>query len=120
MEGHRRVTVALELIAEYEASGGTAGRNIEAVPIFPESPGTTDIERDIGLEVSNSGSRLKPLELANLIHRLNTKHGLPLEAVAQRLGKSVVVVSRTLSMRGLSEPIKDHVREGNISSSRRI
>lgn len=117
VEGHRRRTVALELIAEYEASGGTQGRNIESVPIFPEAPGTTVEERDAGLFVSNTGSRLKPLEFANLIYRMHKQRGLPLEAVAQRLAISMHVLKNHLDMRGMSEPVKQHVRDGNISAT---
>lgn len=117
VEGHRRRTVALELIAEYEASGGAEGRNIEAVPIFPEAPGTTVEDRDAGLLVSNTGSRLKPLELANLIYRMNTVRGMPLEMVAKRLQITMPVLKNHLDMRAMSEPIKEHVREGNISAT---
>lgn len=117
VEGHRRRTVALELIEEFKASGGTEGRNIEAVPIFPEPPGTTVEDRDAGLEVSNSGTRLKPLERANLIYRMHTVRGLPLEGVAQRLGISMAVLKNHLEMRGMSEPIKEHVRKGDISAT---
>lgn len=117
VEGHRRRTVALELIAEYEASGGAQGRMIESVPIFPEAPGTTVEERDAGLHVSNSGAKLKPLELANLIYRMHKQRGLPLEAVAQRLAISMPVLKNHLDMRGMSEPVKQHVRDGNISAT---
>jgi hypothetical protein len=117
VEGHRRRTVALELIAEYQASGGSEGRNIEALPIFPEPPGTTVEERDAGLFISNTGTRLKPLEFANLIYRMHTVRGMPLEAVASQLGISMPVLKNHLAMRGMSEPIKEHVRQGDISAT---
>lgn len=117
VEGHRRRTVALELIAEYEASGGTRGRNIEAVPIFPEAPGTTAIDRDAGLEISNSGTRLKPLERGNLIYRMHTVHGLPLEAVAKRLAISMAVLRNCLEMRAMPEDVKEQVQAGDVSPS---
>jgi ParB-like chromosome segregation protein Spo0J len=120
VEGHRRRAVALELIAEYEASGGAEGRNIESVPIFPEAPGTTAEERDAGLRISNSGSPLKPLELANLIHRMHTVRGLPLEEVAKRLTISMPVLKNHLAMRAMPEEVKEHVREGDISATEAV
>jgi ParB-like chromosome segregation protein Spo0J len=117
VEGHRRRTVALELIAEYQASGGTEGRNIDAVPIFPEAPGTTVEERDAGLALSNGGVRLKPLELANLIFRMNRIRGLPHERIAQMLGISMPVLKNHLAMRAMPEEVKEHVREGDISAT---
>jgi ParB-like chromosome segregation protein Spo0J len=117
VEGHRRHKVALELIAEFEASGGTEGRNIDFVPITAEKLGTSDIDRDFGLETSNSGSRLKPLELANLIFRLHTQRGLPLEAIAEGLGKSLPVIKNTLALRAMPEEVKEHVKAGDISAT---
>lgn len=117
VEGHRRRTAALELIAEYVESGGTAGRLIESVPIYPEPPGTDPVDRDFGLETSNSGTRLRPLELANLIHRLHTVRGLPLESIATRMGKSLASIKTTLAMRQMSEPVKQHVKNGEISAT---
>jgi hypothetical protein len=76
VEGHRRHKAAMELIAEFESSGGAQGRNIDTVPVKAEPLGTNDIDRDFGLETSNSGARLKPLELANLIYRLKEQRGL--------------------------------------------
>jgi ParB-like chromosome segregation protein Spo0J len=117
VEGHRRHKVALELIEEYTASNGLEGRFIDYVPIKAEAPGTNEIDRDFGLETSNSGSRLKPLELANLIYRLHTQRGLPLEAIAQGLGKSLPVIKNTLALRAMPEEVKEHVRAGDISAT---
>lgn len=117
IEGHRRHKVVMELRDEYQASDGAEGRMIDFVPIMAEAQGTSDIDRDFGLETSNSGARLKPLELANLIYRLREQRGLPLEDIAVGLGKSLAVVKNHLEMRGMSEPIKEHVRKGDISAT---
>lgn len=118
VEGHRRRTVALELIEEYKASGGKEGRNIESVPIFPEAPGTTIEERDAGLALSNSGSRLKPLELGNLIFRMHSQRGLPHERVAQMLGISMPVLRNHLALRAIPEEVKEQIRAGDISATK--
>lgn len=116
VQGHRRHKVVMELIAEHQASGGAEGRNIEFIPFRQEPPGTTDQDREFGLETSNSGSRLKPLELANLIFRLHTGRGLPLERVAQGLGKSIDVVRNHLKLRSdLTDKLKDAVRSNSIA-----
>lgn len=117
IEGHKRHKVALELIAEYQASDGKEGRNIDFVPITAEKLGTSDIDRDFGLETSNSGAKLKPLQLANLIYRLHTQRGLPLEAVAEGLGKSLVVIKNHLAMRAMPENVKQLVRDGVASAT---
>lgn len=117
VEGHRRRTVCLELIDEYVKSGGAEGRLIEAVPIFPETPGTDPADRDFGLETSNSGTRLRPLELANLIHRLLTVRGISLEVIAKRMGKSLASIKGTLALRAMPEEVKQQVRDGTVSAS---
>lgn len=117
VEGHRRHKVALELIEEYEASDGKEGRNIDFVPIMGERRGTNEIDRDFSLETSNSGTRLKPLERANLIYRLHTQRGLPLEAIATGLGCSLASVKHTLSLRAMPEQVKDQVRDGVIAAN---
>lgn len=118
VEGHRRHKVALELIAEYDSSGGVEGRNIDFVPIKAEASGTTELDRDFGLETSNSGRPLKPLELGNLIYRLMNQRGLSIETVAKGLGKSVAVCRNRLKERGdLSEEVKKQVGEGSASTA---
>jgi ParB-like chromosome segregation protein Spo0J len=121
VEGHRRHKAAMELIAEFESSGGAQGRNIDTVPVKAEPLGTNDIDRDFGLETSNSGARLKPLELANLIYRLKEQRGLSLDAIARGLGKSDAVIKNHLEMRAvIPEGVKEQVREGVVSATEAV
>jgi ParB-like chromosome segregation protein Spo0J len=117
VEGHRRLMVALELIDEHKQSGGTDGLKIETIPIFPEARGTSEVDRDFGLETSNSGMRLKPLELANLIYRLKEVRGVPLPEIANRLGKTLQSVKTTLALRAMPEAAKQNVRDGKMSAT---
>jgi ParB-like chromosome segregation protein Spo0J len=121
VEGHRRHKAAMELIAEFDASGGAQGRNIDTVPVKAEPLGTNDVDRDFGLETSNSGARLKPLELANLIYRLKEQRGLSLDAIARGLGKSDAVIKNHLEMRAvIPEGVKEQVREGVVSATEAV
>jgi len=109
VEGHRRHTVVMELIGE--------GVDIETVLCLQEPKGTTPLDRDIGLVVSNSGEKLEPLEFANLIYRLITVHGLSEADAGKKLHKSVEVIRRHLELRASPEPVKAMVKAGEVSAT---
>lgn len=107
--GHRRHRAVMELIAE--------GEEIKSVPVMPEPKGTNDAERVVNLVVSNSGKPLKPLEIAEVVRRLSA-FGWEKGQIARRLGwKSSASVDQHLDLLALSEPIKQHVRNGEISAT---
>lgn len=117
VEGHRRHLVVMELLAEFKESNGADGRKIEAVPIYAEAKGTTPLDRDFGLRHSNSGVPLKPLEFANLIYRTIHQRGISEKEAAKGFCISVTVLHNHLALREMPEPVKQHVREGNISAT---
>lgn len=107
--GHRRHKVVMELIAE--------GEPIKAVPVIPEPKNTTAEDRIINLVISNSGKPLKPLEVAEVVRRLEV-YGWNHVQIAKRLGwKSTASVTKHLDLIKMPEPVKEHVREGDISAS---
>ena len=62
VQGHRRHTVVMELIAE--------GEDIKAIPAIAEAKGVNDADRTFDLLRSNSGQPLAPLEIAEVVKRL--------------------------------------------------
>jgi ParB/RepB/Spo0J family partition protein len=107
--GHRRHKAVMELIAE--------GEPIKAVPVMPEPKNTTPEDRIVNLVISNSGKPLKPLEVAEVVRRLEV-YGWNHVQIAKRLGwKSTASVTKHLDLIKMPEPVKEHVREGDISAS---
>lgn len=109
VQGHRRHTVVMELIAE--------GEDIKAIPALPERKGVNDADRTFDLLLSNSGQPLAPLEIAEVVKRL-INYGWTEAQIAQRRGwKSTQTVTNYLSMLEMPEVVKDHVRSGHVSAT---
>lgn len=107
--GHCRLAAVLEAIEE--------GHPIETVPCIPEAKFTSPEDRVVNLIVSNSGKPLSPLETAKVVKRLDG-FGWSHKKIAERLGwKSSGSVKQHLEMLGLSEPVKEHIRKGDISAT---
>lgn len=107
--GHRRHKAVMELIGE--------GEEIKAVPVMPEPKHTSEVDRILNLVVSNSGKPLKPLEIAEVVRRL-VAFGWDKAQIAKRIGwKSAASVTQHLELLAMPEPVKAHVREGDISAT---
>lgn len=111
VEGHRRHKVVMELIAESKAYRERFGTLL----CIQEPSGTTPLDRMYGLKYSNSGEPITPLEFANLIYRALNVFGQTEEQAAQGFGVSVEVLRYSLSHRSLAEPVKEMVRNGEVS-----
>lgn len=93
------------------------GAEIVAVPCIPEAKGTSPEDRVVNLITSNSGKPLNALEVGNAVKRLKA-YGWADKTIAEKLGwKTTGSVKQALEIAGFGEPIKDHVREGNISAT---
>lgn len=109
VQGHRRHRAVSELIAE--------GEEIRAIPAIAEAKGVNDADRTFDLLRSNSGEPLAPLEIAEVIRRL-INFGWTEAQIAQRRGwRSTQTVTNYLSMLGMSEEMKGHVRDGHVSAT---
>jgi ParB family chromosome partitioning protein len=109
VQGHRRHTVVMELIAE--------GEDIKAIPAIAEPKGVNDADRTFDLLRSNSGQPLAPLEIAEVVKRL-INYGWTEAQIAQRRGwKSTQTVTNYLSMLEMPEVVKDHVKNGHVSAT---
>lgn len=107
--GHRRHKAVMELIGE--------GEEIKAIPVMPEPKHTSEVDRILNLVVSNSGKPLKPLEVAEVVRRL-VAFGWDKAQIAKRIGwKSAASVTQHLELLAMPEPVKAHVREGDISAT---
>lgn len=109
VQGHRRHTVVMELIAE--------GEDIKAIPALAERKGVNDADRTFDLLLSNSGQPLAPLEIAEVVKRL-INYGWTEAQIAQRRGwKSTQTVTNYLSMLEMPEKMKEHVKNGHVSAT---
>lgn len=109
VQGHRRHTVVMELIAE--------GEDIKAIPAIAEAKGVNDADRTFDLLRSNSGQPLAPLEIAEVVKRL-INYGWTEAQIAQRRGwRSTQTVTNYLSMLEMPEVVKDHVKNGHVSAT---
>lgn len=107
--GHCRHAAVMDAIGE--------GHEIKTVPCIPEAKGTNEIDRVVNLVVSNSGKPLAPLEVAAVVKRLDA-FGWSAKQIADRLGwKSTASVKHNLDLLEMSEPVKEHVRKGNVSAT---
>ena len=109
VQGHRRHTVVMELIAE--------GEDIKAIPAIAEPKGVNDADRTFDLLRSNSGQPLAPLEIAEVVKRL-INYGWTEAQIAQRRGwRSTQTVTNYLSMLEMPEKMKEHVKNGHVSAT---
>lgn len=109
VQGHRRHTVVMELIAE--------GEDIKAIPAIAEAKGVNDADRTFDLLRSNSGQPLAPLEIAEVVKRL-INYGWTEAQIAQRRGwRSTQTVTNYLSMLEMPEKVKEHVKNGHVSAT---
>lgn len=109
VQGHRRHTVVMELIAE--------GEDIRAIPAIAEPKGVNDADRTFDLLRSNSGQPLAPLEIAEVVKRL-INYGWTEAQIAQRRGwRSTQTVTNYLSMLEMPEKMKEHVKNGHVSAT---
>ena len=109
VQGHRRHTVVMELIAE--------GEDIKAIPAIAEAKGVNDADRTFDLLRSNSGQPLAPLEIAEVVKRL-INYGWTEAQIAQRRGwRSTQTVTNYLSMLEMPEKMKEHVKKGHVSAT---
>lgn len=109
VQGHRRHTVVMELIAE--------GEDIKAIPAIAEAKGVNDADRTFDLLRSNSGQPLAPLEIAEVVKRL-INYGWTEAQIAQRRGwRSTQTVTNYLSMLEMPEVVKEHVKNGHVSAT---
>ena len=109
VQGHRRHTVVMELIAE--------GEDIKAIPAIAEAKGINDADRTFDLLRSNSGQPLAPLEIAEVVKRL-INYGWTEAQIAQRRGwRSTQTVTNYLSMLEMPEVVKEHVKNGHVSAT---
>lgn len=109
VQGHRRHTVVMELIAE--------GEDIKAIPALAERKGVNDADRTFDLLLSNSGQPLAPLEIAEVVKRL-INYGWTEAQIAQRRGwRSTQTVTNYLSLLEMPEAVKEHVKQGHVSAT---
>lgn len=107
--GHCRHAAVMEAIKD--------GAEIVAVPCMLEPARTSEADRAVNLIVSNSGKPLAPLEIAAVVKRL-VNFGWKEKDIAERLGwKSTNTVKQHLDLLALPEPVKEHVRAGNVSAT---
>lgn len=107
--GHRRLAAVMAAISE--------GHEITAIPVVPEPKGMNDVERTIGLVVSNSGEPLTALELAEIVRRL-LAFGWTNDQIAKRLGwKSAQRVTDYISLLSAGGDVQSMLRSGEVSVS---
>jgi ParB family transcriptional regulator, chromosome partitioning protein len=93
------------------------GADIQTVMVIPEPKGTNEVERTLNLVTSNSGLKLSPLAVAEVVRRM-LAFGWTEEAIAKRLGwKSVASVENAVVLLGATPDVQDMVRSGAVSAS---
>ncbi len=111
ISGHTRLA-AIRLLA-------SEGHVIETVPCIPERPGTTELERDIGIYHDNKQNGLTMLETAELFARWQ-KRGLSIEQIAEQAGMSTKQVENILELRAAPQEVKELISAGKIAPTTAI
>jgi len=105
--GHRRLSMTMELIAE--------GEPIQTVPVRLES-GSNDAARCLSMLTRNSGLRLDPLETAEVIQRL-INFGWDAAQVSAKTGFSRASVFESLALLAAPAQVLGMVKRGEVSAS---
>lgn len=109
--GHTRLAAIMLLRSE--------GMMIQTVQCIPEKPGTTELERVIGLYQDNDGEKPTMLETADIFARLQ-KLGLSNEQIAAQAGLTAKQVGNIFELRAAPQEIKEMVSAGQVSATSAI
>lgn len=110
-DGHRRLEAAKMAIEN--------GAEIAALPVVLAPPGTSMEDLTADLYVSNTGSALKPIELAIVVGRL-LKFGQDEKQVARRLDLSTRYIADLMLLLGSNASIRKMVIDGKVSATEAI
>lgn len=105
--GHRRLAMVMELIAE--------GVEIEKVPCRVES-GANDADRCVSMLTRNSGLRLTPLETAEVVKRL-TGYGWDETKIRAKTGFSPTYLDWCMRLLESPQEVLAQVESGKVSAS---
>jgi hypothetical protein len=105
--GHRRLSMTMELIAE--------GEPIQTVPVRLES-GSNDAARCLSMLTRNSGLRLDPLETAEVIQRL-LNFGWKKDQICAKTGFSRASLAQSLALLKSPAQVLGMVGRGEVSAS---
>jgi ParB/RepB/Spo0J family partition protein len=106
INGERRIRATLKAIDE--------GHEIKGVPCLVQRHTMSDTEAMFLALNTNTGKRLEPLEEAEAFNRLRN-WDIPVQTIAQRMGKSVPFVYRRLLLVDASAELKSEVKDKKIN-----
>ena len=101
--GHRRHEAVLLALSE--------GVEVPAVPVVIKPRGTSMEDITVALVTSNSGERLKPLELARVCQRL-LGYGMDENTIAKRIGITREYLNQLLDLLAAPKALRDMVSKG--------
>jgi ParB-like chromosome segregation protein Spo0J len=107
--GHSRMLAIALIKTKY-------GTEIKSVPLILEDRHASEADRTLTLLTSNSGKPLSTLEQGWVYKRL-LKLGWSEELIASKSGVNVQTVTRALNLQGAPEPLKQMIRQGEVSAS---
>jgi ParB family chromosome partitioning protein len=107
-DGHTRYDAVLKAREE--------GHEINEVPVVTKPRGTSMEDLTIALVTSNSGEKLKPLEVAKVCKRL-IGYGMDENEIARRLGYTRAYVLQMLDLLAAPKAVRDMVSSGKVSAT---
>ncbi len=107
-DGHTRYDAVLLAISE--------GHEITHVPVVTKPRGTSMEDLTIALVTSNTGEKLKPMELARVCKRL-MGYGMEASTIAKRIGVTHEYVNQLLDLLAAPKSVRDLVSSGKISAT---
>lgn len=107
-DGHTRYDAIQLAISE--------GHEIVEVPVVTKPRGTSMEDLTVALVTSNSGERLKPLELARVCQRL-LGYGMTENTIAKRIGITREYLNQLLDLLAAPKALRDMVSKGTVSAT---
>lgn len=107
-DGHTRYDAIQLAISE--------GHEIVEVPVVTKPRGTSMEDLTVALVTSNSGERLKPLELARVCQRL-LGYGMDENTIAKRIGITREYLNQLLDLLAAPKALRDMVSKGTVSAT---
>lgn len=106
--GHFRLAASLAAIAE--------GFDLKVVPAVPERRGTSEAERYLNQQISNSGKHLTPMEQGMAFKRA-LGAGMTMAEIARHVSKSASFVADMIDLQGAPTEVRQMVSDGVVSST---
>ena len=106
--GHFRLAASMRAIQR--------GYDLKVVPAVPERRGTSEAERFLNQQISNSGKHLTPMEQGAAFKRA-LGAGMTMAEIARHVSKSASFVADMIDLQGAPTEVRQMVSDGVVSST---